>query len=74
MESFESGGGGEEKGQKIVIKKKEKGKDREEGGRGRDTLSLGNIQIDFPVIKYPGCMIYDTFHSAYLCEDGRGRS
>lgn len=40
-----------EKGKEIKIGRKEKGEKGEEE-RGRDTLSLENIQIDFPVIKY----------------------
>lgn len=46
-----------EKGKGIEIGRKEKGEERE-GERGRDTLSLKNIQIDFPVIKYPVKMIH----------------
>lgn len=46
-----------EKGKEIKIGRKEKG-ERGEEERGRDTLSLENIQIDFPVIKYPVKMMH----------------
>lgn len=61
LKSSESGGGrgGEEKGKEIKINRKGKEeRERGEGERGRDTLSLENIQIDFPVIKYPVRMIH----------------
>lgn len=59
MKSLELGGGhgGVRKGKEIKIGREEKG-ERREGEKGRDTLSLGNIQIDFPVIKYPVKMIH----------------
>lgn len=56
---MESGGRARwgEKGKEIKIDREEKG-ERGEGERGRDTLSVENIQIDFPVIKYPAKMIH----------------